>query len=266
MRSHPGETAQIMSSLKRLLKARGVTYAQLAKRIGLSEPSVKRIFSSHSLTLARLQQICAALDASIQEVTRLAGEPDIEAGESLTWEQEAPLADDPKQFACLYLLLNGRNARELREILAVDERQLRKLFARLNGLGLVELRPNLGARVRKAAALRWRPDGPIRRLYESQVRDEFLKSTFTAPLEALHFRSAELSDASLRVLLRKLDRLSTEFRELAELDRSLPSREKRSFAMMLAARPWVFSMFHGISSRPSPDPSATRRKTGTIPP
>jgi DNA-binding Xre family transcriptional regulator len=260
-----GETAQIMSSLKRLLRARGVTYAQLAKRIGLSEPSVKRIFSSHSLTLARLQQICTALDASIQEVARLAGDPDAGTGESLTWDQEAALAQDPKLFACLYLLVNGRNARELREQLAVDERQLRKLFARLNGLGLVELRPNLRARVRKAAALRWRADGPIRRLYESQVRDEFLKSAFTASSDALHFRSAELSDASCRVLLRKLDRLSTEFRELAERDRSLPSREKRSFAMLLAARPWVFSMFQGISSRAAADPSAPRRKTGTMP-
>jgi transcriptional regulator with XRE-family HTH domain len=260
-----GETAQIMASLKRLLKARGVTYAQLAKRIGISEPSVKRIFSSHSLTLARLQQICVALDASIQEVARLAGEPGVAAGESLTWDQEAALAQDPKLFACLYLLVNGRNARELREQLAVDERQLRRLFARLNRLGLVELRPNLGARVRKAAALRWRPDGPIRQLYESQVRDEFLKSAFTASSDALHFRSAELSDASCRVLQRKLDRLSTEFRELAELDRSLPSREKRSFAMLLAARPWVFSMFQGISSRVAGDPSAPRRKTGTIP-
>src|SRR5262249_15125457 len=156
----------------------------------------------------------------------------------------------------------GRSARELRDVLAVDERQLQKLFARLNGLGLVELRPNLKARVRKAAALRWRPDGPIRRLYASQVRDELMKSKLAAPMEALRFRSAELSEASCQVLLRKVVRLSTGFRELAELDRSLPSREKRSFAMMLAARPWVFSMFQGISSRAAVDPSAIRRKTG----
>ena len=62
----------------------------------------------------------------------------------------------------------------------------------------------------------------------------------------MHFRSAELSDASCRVLLRKLERLATEFRDLAELDRSLPARDKRSMAMVLAARPWVFSMFEGL--------------------
>jgi hypothetical protein len=45
------------------------------------------------------------------------------------------------------------------------------------------------------------------------------------------------------ILLRKLERLAAEFRDLADLDRSLPPREKQSVAAMLAARSWVFSMF-----------------------
>jgi hypothetical protein len=37
------------------------------------------------------------------------------------------------------------------------------------------------------------------------------------------------------VLLRKLERLAAEFRDLADLDRSLPAREKQSVAVVLAA-------------------------------
>jgi hypothetical protein len=84
------------------------------------------------------------------------------------------------------------------------------------------------------------------RLYEAKVRQEYLQSTFSAPFEAMHFRSAEMSDASCQVLMRKLDRLAAEFRDLAELDRSLPAREKRSMGFLLAARPWVFSMFDSL--------------------
>jgi transcriptional regulator with XRE-family HTH domain len=241
-----GEAARIVGSLKRLLKSRGMTYAELAKRIGLSEPSVKRIFSRSTLSLARLQQICHALDASIHEVARLAGEQTADATETLTWDQEAALAEDPKLLACLYLLTNGHTARELGSELHADEKQLRRWFARLHALGLIELRSKLRARVRAASAITWRKDGPIRRLYEAQVRDEFLRSTFSDRMEALHFRSAELSEASCRVLLRKLEKLANEFRELAELDRSLPIREKRSFAVLLASRPWVFSMFQSL--------------------
>jgi hypothetical protein len=43
--------------------------------------------------------------------------------------------------------------------------------------------------------------------------------------------------------LRKLERLAAEFRDLGDLDRSLPAREKQSVAAVLAARSWVFSMF-----------------------
>jgi len=51
------------------------------------------------------------------------------------------------------------------------------------------------------------------------------------------------------VLQRKFARLTADFNELAELDRHLPSREKRSVAFMVACRPWVFSMFDGLKRR-----------------
>lgn len=119
-------------------------------------------------------------------------------------------------------------------------------LVKLDALRLVELRTKLRARARAGSSIIWRRDGPVRRLYERQVRQEFLQSSFALPNEALHFRSAELSEASCRVLLRKLERLTHEFRDLAELDRTLPVRERRSVAVLLAVRPWVFCMFEGL--------------------
>lgn len=240
------ETGRIVSSLKRIMKSRGVTYAQLARDIRLSEPSIKRILSRATLSLHRLEQICGSLDVSIQEVTRLAAEQSADAAELLTLEQETALAGDANLFACFYLLANGRTAREIGTALSVDERQVRRWMVRLHALRLVELRSGARARARTGSAIAWRKDGPVRKLYEKKVREEFLQSSFSGTGAALHFRSAELSDASCRVFLRKLERLAAEFRDLAELDRSLPSRDKRSVAVLLAARPWVFSMFESL--------------------
>ena len=89
----------------------------------------------------------------------------------------------------------------------------------------------------------WRPDGPVRKLYERQVRAEFLQGSFGANNEALTFHSAELSPASVRILLRKIDKLAADFADLAALDVHLPTRDKTSIALLLACRPWVFSMF-----------------------
>jgi DNA-binding Xre family transcriptional regulator len=244
------ETARIVAGLKRIMKSRSVTYAQLARDIRLSEASVKRILSRATMSLQRLEQICRALDVSIAEVTRLAAEQSADAGELLTLEQETALAADPNLLGCFYLLANGRTGREIGTYLSADDKQVRRWFVRLHTLRLVDLRTGLRARPRTTTAIAWRRDGPVRRLYEKQARQEFLHSSFAGSGEAQHFRSAELSDASCRVFLRKLERLAAEFRDLAELDRSLPSRDKRSVAVLLAARPWVFSMFESLRQPP----------------
>src|SRR5580700_11756368 len=92
---------RIMASLKRVMKSRQVTYRELARRISLSEPSVKRIFSRASLTLSRLDEICQALEVTLSEVVRLSGEASADAPEVLTVEQENALAADPNLLACL---------------------------------------------------------------------------------------------------------------------------------------------------------------------
>jgi DNA-binding Xre family transcriptional regulator len=255
--SHP-ETTRIMTSLKRLMKARAITYAQLAKRIDLSEASVKRILSRATMTLSRFDQICQALETSIQEITRLAGEGSAEAPETLSLDQEKSLAADPNLLACYYLVANGRSGSEIGAELGADAKRVRRWFVALHSLRLIEMRSGLRARARTSSAIKWRKDGPVSKLYERQVRLEFLQSPFSALNEALHFRSAELSEASCRVLLRRLDRLAAEFRDLAELDRTLPSPDKRSIGVLLAARPWVFSMFDSLRHSGEPVPTARR--------
>jgi DNA-binding Xre family transcriptional regulator len=241
---------RIMASLKRVMKSRQVTYRELARRISLSEPSVKRIFSRASLTLSRLDEICQALEVTLSEVVRLSGEASADAPEVLTVEQENALAADPNLLACFYLLANGRTGRDVGGELGVDERTVRRWMVRLDALRLIELRSKLRARTRAASVIAWRQDGPLRRLYEQQIRQEFLQASFARSGEALHFVSAELSDASYKVLLRKLERMAGEFRDLAELDRTVPARDKLSVAALLAVRPWVFSMFKSFKSAP----------------
>jgi transcriptional regulator with XRE-family HTH domain len=244
-----GDTNRIILALKRALRSRGITYAMLAKRISLSEPSVKRILSRGSLSLPRLERICEATDISLEELIRPVSSQPAETSSTLTAVQESALAADPQLLACFYLMTNGHTPREVAAMLGADEKQLRRWLVKLDNLHLVELRARLGARLRVHVPIAWRDDGPIRRTYEQQVREEFMRSSFLAPDEVLQFRSAEMSEASRMVLQRKMARLTSDFNELAELDRHLPSREKRSVALMMACRPWVWSMFDGLRRR-----------------
>jgi transcriptional regulator with XRE-family HTH domain len=233
---------RIVRGLKLAMKARRVTYGELGRRIRLSEPSVKRILSKGTMTIVRLDEICGALDVGLPEILRLTGEQS-DSPDYLSLEQERALAEDPDLFACFYLLANGRSGRDVARDVGADETTVRRWMARLDDLRLIEIRPKLRAKIRAASVLAWRTDGPLRRTYESRIRREFLDAAFDRHGESLQFLSAELSTASYKVLLRKLERLAAEFRDLADLDRSLPERDKQSVAAVLAARPWVFSMF-----------------------
>ena len=64
------DTRQLVDALKQVLRMRGLTYAALAQRIGLSEASVKRLFSTGHFTLDRFEQVCELARTSITELAR----------------------------------------------------------------------------------------------------------------------------------------------------------------------------------------------------
>ena len=234
------ETRRILEALKRRLKGRGITYAALGKALGLSESSVKRLFSNGSFTLGRLERVCGVLDITVSELTRMAGgTPEARAqSDSLSLEQERILARNTTLLACFYLLLNGHSIEDTRARLKIAARAMRDLLAELSAARLVELDAKRRVRMHARLPIAWRPDGPVRRLYERQVRAEFLQSQFSGHQEALTFHSAELTPASARVLLRKIERLAADFADLAALDVHAQPREKSSVALLLAFRPW----------------------------
>jgi DNA-binding Xre family transcriptional regulator len=240
------ESAAIIQVLKRSLKTRGLTYRDLAKRVGLSEASIKRVFASETFTLQRLEEICTSIGLSITEVVRIAAESQETPSKFLTIDQEQLLADSPRLLACFYLLLNGRSSAEIIERMALSERELRKFYVMLDNAKLIELLPKLKARLRVGPVITWRTDGPMYRVYERRVKAEFLQSEFKGPLEALHFRSAEISEASAKVLARKLEHLEKDFVEMATLDVGLPAAQKQNVALLVAFRPWVLSMFSSL--------------------
>jgi DNA-binding Xre family transcriptional regulator len=247
------ETKKLLESVKRCLRARGMTYRSLGQALGLSESSVKRLFSDQSFTLARLERVCSVLEMSLSDLLQMSSASSANEARPhvLTLEQERTLASSTQLLACFYLLLNGRSATEVARRLGLSSSAMRALLARLAGAQLLEVDGKRKIRLHAKLPIAWRTDGPVRRLYERQVRAEFLQGGFSGPNEALTFHSAELSPASVRILLRKVDRLAADFADLAALDVHLPPRDKVSVALLMACRPWVFSMFSAYRVQPT---------------
>jgi len=241
-------TKQITIALKKHLKQKGLTYAQLATHLQISEASVKRLFSESTFTVRRLESICQLLELDFLELARLArGQQELKG--ELSESQEQALAEQPRLLGVFYLLLNQWQVKEIARQFEIAETELLQLLMKLERLGLIELHPANRIRLLTHTTLQWREGGPIRMKYQSQVMEEFLQSDFHEELAALRFETRELSPASIAVLQRKMTRLLTEFNELADIDASLSSEQRQGMAFLMATRPWVFSLFSDLKRK-----------------
>jgi DNA-binding Xre family transcriptional regulator len=249
------QTQQLTAALKRCLKAKGVTYADLAPELGLSEASVKRIFSKGDLSLERLETVCRRVEVDFYDLARMARSSEA-APNALTAEQEQALARDPRLLTLLHLLLNDWTFREILAEYALSEAELVRLLARLDRLRVIELQPGNRVRLRCPKNLAWRPGGAVWATHERRVVDEFFNADFDDARAHRgdarahrRFEVRELAPASLAVLRRKLDKLAAEFNELAEMDSVLRPAERVSVGLVAACRPWVFSVSHALKRR-----------------
>lgn len=231
------DTRRLVEALKQVLRMRGVTYATLATRIGLSEASVKRLFSQRTFTLARLEQCCTALDVDFLELARLAHGREGAAAE-FTLAQEEALAGDARLLAVFYLVMSGWSAAEIVARYQLSAAQCTGLLARLDRLELIDLMPGDRVRTRLPRDVRLRPDGPIRRKHGRRVVEHFLAPQFDRAGGSFAFEFRELSRASFEILKRKLARLVAEMHELADVDAHLPAAERETIGVALGIRPW----------------------------
>ena len=233
---------ELTAALKRCLKSRGMTYGELARRLELSEASVKRLFSERSFTLERMEAICSVLELDFYELARLARAHD--TGEArVSLEQERALAADPKLLLLFQLLLNDWSPEDIQADYAVSRTECTRLLNTLEELGLIALQPDGDVRLRTSRRIDWRKNGPVRRAYQELVLGEFFEDGFDDSRADLRFEGKELSAASIELMKRKLDRLAEEFNELAETDSTLKPADRTSVGMIVAMRPYVLSLF-----------------------
>jgi transcriptional regulator with XRE-family HTH domain len=236
------QTTAIHSALKRLLRAKGRTYADAAGVLELSEASVKRLFANGELSLERLERLCDWIGVDIAEVVAL-GQTVQPSLTQLTPEQERELTADPALLLIAYLVLNQWGEDKILETYKVTKPELIGRLIRLERLGLIELMPFDRIKLRTARNFAWRPGGPVQRFLAEQVLPEFLATNFEGPGEHARFVSGLLSKASIHKLHEAMDALARQLDALVAQDVALPVADRDGVSLFLGLRPWEFSGF-----------------------
>ena len=100
---HGSLRADAFALLRQAMKARGVTFAALARQLDLSEPTVKRVFAERDCKLSRLNAICEVLDVDAADLFDRAERTEA-TPEALDAATEAALAGDSDLFAVFILM------------------------------------------------------------------------------------------------------------------------------------------------------------------
>lgn len=236
------QSMALVEALKRELRARKLTYAEVARHMGLSEASVKRILSKGDLTLARVDAICSLMGVEFSDLARGIANPEAVISR-LTEEQEKELVADPRLMLVALCALSQIPFDRIVRLYNLPETECVRLLARLDRLKFLELLPGNRYRLLVSRAFAWLPDGPIQRLFKQQLSQDFFRANFDGESEMLVLINGTPSKASAASILTRLKRVASDFAETRIDDARLPYSERQALTLLIAARPWEPEFF-----------------------
>ena len=235
-------SAALIDTLKRELRALGVTYAAVAKTLEMSEASVKRMFSHKDLSLKRLDRVLELAGLELADLAR-----SLERRERLvsrlTPEAERAIVADKKLMLVALRTLSQWPLERIIRTYTLSEPECIRLFARLDRLGIIRLLPGNRYRLLLARTFSWLPDGPIQQFFKAQAQNEYFRARFDGPDELMLFVTGRLSKSSREAMLVRLRRVANEFADAHNDDMRRPFEECTGMNMLLAIRPWELSLF-----------------------
>lgn len=238
-------TQALVDALKAELRRAGITYAALARELGLAESSVKRIFAKGDMPLSRVDEVLAVLKLDFTELAErvVHAQP---LRHELTLAQEAAVVADRKLLLAAICALSQWTFEQIRAGYLYGEAELIGYLAQLDRLGILELRPMNRYRLKLDKTFRWRPDGPVMAYFRAHVVPDYFHGGFDAEGEMLMLVHGSIGRTRAALLVERLQRLGQDFAQQHLADQRLPDAQKDAYTLVVAMRSWLFGAFRDL--------------------
>jgi transcriptional regulator with XRE-family HTH domain len=235
-------TADLVTALKKELKAAGLTYADLAKRLGMAESSVKRMLAKGDMALSRVDAICRALKLDFADLARRVAEAQPLLTE-LAHEQERAVVADKKLLLVAISVLSMWTLEQITSTYRISEAECVKYLVQLDRIGIIELRPLNRYRLKLAKTFRWRPHGPVMNYFRDHVALDYFAGGFDGPAEGVLLVHGSVSRAIAPSFVERMQRLAQDFAQQHQADQKLAEADREGYTLVLAMRCWEFEAF-----------------------
>jgi transcriptional regulator with XRE-family HTH domain len=233
-------TADLVDALKAELKAAGLTYADLARELGLAESSVKRIFARRDMPLSRIDEVLRVLKMDFAELARKVADAQPLRRE-LTHAQEQAVVADRKLLLMAVCCLSQWTLEQVLATYRITEAEAVRALAQLDRLGIIELKPGNRYRLKVAKTFRWRPRGPVMRYFREQVVEDYFDGGFDGEGELLMLVHGQIGQSLAATFNERLARIAQDFAQQHVLDQKLPAAQRRPYTLVLGMRSWLFA-------------------------
>ncbi len=238
-------TTDLVVVIKKELRSAHMTYADLARALGMAESSVKRMFAKGDMALSRIDDICRALKLDFAELARRVADAQPLLAE-LSHDQERAVVSDKKLLLVAICVLSQWTLEQIHTNYRLSEAECVKYLAQLDRIGIIELRPLNRYRLKLAKTFRWRPHGPVMHYFRDHAVLDYFSGGFDAPGEGVLLVHGSISRALAPSFLERMQRVAQDFAQQHQTDQKLPESAREGYTVLLAMRSWEFAAFANL--------------------
>ena len=248
-------THDLITALKAELKAAGLTYADLARELGMAESSIKRIFAKADMPLSRIDEVLRVLKMDFADLARKVADAQPLRRE-LTHEQESAVIADRKLLLVAICAFSQWTFEQMVATYTFTEAECVKYLVQLDKLGIIELRPLNRYRLKVAKGFRWRPHGPVMAYFREHVADDYFSGGFDGEGEMLMLVHGQIGKSLAATFAERMQRIGQDFAQQHLADQKLAPEQKRPYTLIIGMRSWLFAAFRELKRDPDAPLSA----------
>ncbi|WP_396435585.1 helix-turn-helix domain-containing protein [Limnohabitans sp.] len=227
----------VVNALKAHLKARDMTYRDLAQSLNASEVTIKRIFATSDCSLHRLEQICTLLQIEFADLFHTSPKQR-KLITRLSPAQEKEFASNKHLLMMAICALNHWPVKTMWEHLSITPTEGLALLEHLDSMGFIELIDPERYKLLVSSNFAWINNGPIMRMVQG-MSEEFFNDPFDGDGEILRIINVRLSKESQERLRFRLEMIAQEYVDQSRADSHLPILERSPVSVCIAARTWI---------------------------
>ncbi|MEQ6436103.1 helix-turn-helix transcriptional regulator [Comamonas sp. w2-DMI] len=238
-------TADLVTALKKELKAAQMTYADLAQAIGMAESSVKRMLAKGDMPLSRVDEICRALHLDFADLARSVADsrPLLQ---QMTREQEAAVVADRKLLLTAICVLSQWTLEQIVSTYRISETEGIGYLAQLDRIGIIELRPGNRYRLRLAKTFRWQARGPVMEYFRENAVLDYFGGSFDGDDETMLLVHGSIAPHLAPSFVERIQRVAHDFSQQHLQDQRLAAKKLEGYTLVLGMRKWEFSTFAAL--------------------